>query len=82
MATPAAARPIDTAIAQLKELLGPRATDAASVREHHSHGESYHPPAPPDVVCLPHTTDEVRAILAISAAHRIPVIPFWAGTSL
>ena len=82
MATPAAARPIDTAIAQLKELLGPRATDAASVREHHSHGESYHPPAPPDVVCLPHTTDEVRAILAISAAHRIPVIPFGAGTSL
>ena len=26
-------------------LLGSRASDAAAVREHHSHGESYHPPA-------------------------------------
>jgi D-lactate dehydrogenase (cytochrome) len=82
MATPVSARSIEEAIAALKQLLGARANDAASVREHHSHGESYHTPAAPDVVCFPHTTDEVAAILTISAAHRVPVVPFGAGTSL
>jgi len=82
MPTSASARPIEAAIVQLKELLGRRANDAESVREHHSHGESYHPAAAPDVVCLPHTTEEVQAIVAISASHQVPIIPFGAGTSL
>jgi D-lactate dehydrogenase (cytochrome) len=73
---------IDEAVAALKEFLGPRANDTAAVRDHHSHGESYHTPAPPDVVCFPRTTAEVAAILKISAAHGIPVVPFGAGTSL
>ena len=55
------------AIDALKELLGARANDAASVREHHSHGESYHAPAAPDVVCFPRSTDEVAAMSAGSA---------------
>jgi D-lactate dehydrogenase (cytochrome) len=73
---------LDGAIAALKSLLGTRATDAASVREHHSHGESYHAPAAPDVVCFPQTTDEVVQILEISRTFQLPVIPFGAGTSL
>ena len=72
----------ETAIAQLKQLLGPRASEAASVLEHHSHGESYHPPAAPDVVCFPTTTEEVVEIVRISARFRLPVVPFGAGTSL
>ena len=67
---------------KLKELLGRRASDAESVREHHSHGESYHPAAAPDIVCLPHTTEEVQAIVKISAAHQVPIVPFGSGTSL
>ena len=82
MATSATARPIEAAILKLKELLGRRASDADSVRAHHSHGESYHPAAAPDIVCLPHTTGEVQAIVAISAAHQVPIVPFGAGTSL
>src|SRR6476619_6896721 len=70
------------AIAELRGLLGPRATDAAAVREHHSHGESYHPPAPPDVVCFPATLDEVVAIVKNSARFGMPIVPFGAGTSL
>ena len=73
---------VDAAIVELKRLLGPRASDALAVREHHSHGESYHPPAAPDVVCFPATTDDVVAILKISARFGVPVIPFGAGTSL
>jgi D-lactate dehydrogenase (cytochrome) len=70
------------AISALKSLLGSRATDAASVREHHSHGESYHPPAAPDVVCFPRSSDEVVEIVNISARFQLPIVPFGAGTSL
>jgi len=73
---------MSSAIAELKDLLGQRATDAASVREHHSHGESYHPPAFPDLVCFPGSLDEVVAIVKISARHGVPIVPFGAGTSL
>jgi D-lactate dehydrogenase (cytochrome) len=82
MATSATEAAVESAIQELRALLGSRASDAAAVREHHSHGESYHAPAAPDVVCFPHSTDEVAAILAISARRQIPVVPFGAGTSL
>jgi D-lactate dehydrogenase (cytochrome) len=52
------------------------------VREHHSHGESYHTPAAPDIVCFPESNDEVAGIVRISARHGVPIIPFGAGTSL
>jgi D-lactate dehydrogenase (cytochrome) len=73
---------IGAAIGDLKRVLGPRASDAASIREHHSHGESYHTPAAPDVVCFPATTEEVVEIVRISARHALPIVPFGAGTSL
>src|SRR5262245_10638592 len=81
LSTPSAAA-IGSAVADLKRLLGARASDAAAVREHHSHGESYHPPAAPDIVCFPSTTEEVAAIVTISARHHVPIVPFGAGTSL
>jgi D-lactate dehydrogenase (cytochrome) len=73
---------IDSALRELKAQLGTRVSDAASVRDHHSRGESYHTPAPPDLVCFPHTTDEVAAIVKIAGAHRLAIVPFGAGTSL
>ncbi|MEN3337762.1 MAG: hypothetical protein V7647_1438 [Acidobacteriota bacterium] len=73
---------VSAAIRELRDLLGARCSDADAVREHHSHGESYHPPAAPDVVCFPATTDEISAIARISARFRLPIVPFGAGTSL
>ena len=73
---------IASALADLASLLGDRVTAAEAVREHHSHGESTHPPALPDLVCFPNNTQEVSDILRVSARHRLPVIPFGAGTSL
>jgi len=75
-------KPVEAAVNELKRLLDRRATTAASIREHHSHGESYHPAAAPDVVCFPERTEEVAEILRISARYGVPVIPFGAGTSL
>ena len=73
---------VEAAISDLKSLLGARATTSPAQREHHSHGESYHPSAPPDVVCFPGSTNEVSEILKVSARHQIPVVPFGAGTSV
>ena len=73
---------VEAAFRELYSLLERRATTAEAVREHHSHGESYHPAALPDVVCFPHSTQEVSEILKISARHQVPVIPFGAGTSM
>ena len=70
------------ALADLRAFLGERVTAALAAREHHSHDESSLPPALPDLVCFPNSTDEVSRIVAVSARHRLPVIPFGAGTSL
>src|SRR4051794_11955576 len=78
MAHPQAA----AALAALRETLGSRVTDAAAVREHHSHGESYHPPAAPDIVCFPSSTADVVAAVRVSQAFQMPVVPFGAGSSL
>ncbi|HEV2386642.1 MAG TPA: FAD-linked oxidase C-terminal domain-containing protein [Candidatus Acidoferrales bacterium] len=81
MAVNAAGR-LEDAIQRLQALLGRRATTAEAVRQHHSRDESYHPPAMPDAVCFPHTTEEVSEILKISALCQVPIIAFGAGTSL
>src|SRR5207253_4403852 len=78
----ASPRAVEAAADELKQLLGARASDAAAVRDHHSRGESYHRPAPPDIVCFPRSTDEVAAIVRVAARHRLPIVPFGAGTSL
>ncbi len=82
MAISTGTRAIESAVAALKQVLGLRATDGVAVREHHSHGESYHPPAVPDIVCFPATTEEVVEVVKISQRFQLPVIPFGAGTSL
>jgi D-lactate dehydrogenase (cytochrome) len=79
---PAAASGLPAAVGALKQLLGPRASDAMAVREQHRRGESYHPPAAPDIVCFPRTMEEVASIVKISAAHPLPIVPFGARTSL
>jgi D-lactate dehydrogenase (cytochrome) len=73
---------VEGAARELAALLGERATTAAAVREHHSRGESYHPPAPPDLVVFPMSTEEVAAVVRTAARYRLPLVPFGAGTSL
>jgi D-lactate dehydrogenase (cytochrome) len=71
-----------SALAELKTLLGDRVTTSSGVREHHGKDESYFPYAAPDAVAFPHTTEEVRDIVMICARHRVPMIPYGVGTSL
>lgn len=70
------------AVAELRDLLGGRLTEAAAVREHHARGEGLAARGLPDAVAFPRTTDEVSAIARIASTHRLPMVPFGAGTSL
>ena len=73
---------LEQLVADLRALIGDRVTTGASHRELHSHGESWHAPALPDVVVFPTTTEEVAAVVRVAASHGAPVVPFGAGSSL
>ncbi|MGH9315205.1 MAG: FAD-binding oxidoreductase, partial [Vicinamibacterales bacterium] len=73
---------LDALVADLRALLSDRVSVAAAVRDHHSRGESYHKPHPPDAVVFPESTEEVAAVVSACARHGAPVVPFGAGTSL
>ncbi len=76
------ARPVDAVMTLAREFLGDRMTTNAALREQHSHGEDTNPPVLPDGVAFIETTEEASRLLALCHAHRVPVVPFGAGTSL
>ncbi len=76
--------PISDALqAALVDALGPAGV-SASTDDLIRHGtvESFHPPAPPDLVVYPGSTDEVSRVVSLCAEHDTPMVPFGAGTSL
>ena len=77
-----AATSVETAISELRVLLGDRLSTGASVRDTHSHDEAYTTPVLPDAVAFPETTQEVSDIVKICAKYKCPVIPYGVGTSL
>jgi D-lactate dehydrogenase (cytochrome) len=54
----------------------------ADVLRQHGVDASFHHPQPPDVVVYPESTEEAAAIVRVCAAHRAPLVPFGAGSSL
>ncbi len=72
----------DSLIAELRDVIGDRASTAAAVRDHHGSGEDYFPPKPPDAVCFAHSTEEVSELVSICARHGTPIIAYGTGTSL
>jgi len=73
---------VDSVIAPLQQRLGDRVSVVQAVREQHARGEGLATSLAPDVVVWPLDKQEVCAILALCNAHRVPVIPFGAGSSL
>jgi D-lactate dehydrogenase (cytochrome) len=67
----------------LRAIVGEQSVSTGeSVLSLHSHDESYHPPALPDVVVWPHSTGEVSRIARYAFERRIPVTAWGVGTSL
>jgi D-lactate dehydrogenase (cytochrome) len=74
---------IDAARRQLSDLLGAdRVRTGADDLAQHGRDESFHPEARPDMVVWPASIDEAAAIVRVAAGHRLPLVPFGAGTSL
>ena len=71
-----------SALAELGALLGERLSTNQGVRDHHGRDESSLPFAAPQAVVFPLSTEEVRDIVNICRRHRLPLIPFGAGTSV
>jgi D-lactate dehydrogenase (cytochrome) len=56
--------------------------DGSSERELHARDITFHAPHLPDLVVFAETTEQVSRVLGAASAHRVPVTPFAAGTSL
>ena len=75
--------PFPPALAQaLAARFGERFSIGEAIRAHHGRDESAHPPAPPDAVVYPLTTEEVAEAVRLCRAHRVPLIAFGVGTSV
>ncbi len=72
----------DALLHALQDLFGSRLSVAQAMREHHGRDESSYDPMWPDAVVFAHTTEEVAALVKLCNTHRIPIIPYGAGTSL
>ena len=72
----------EAAATELAAMLGERFTTNPAIRDHHSKGEAHPDAFPPDAVVFPETTEEVAALVRVCHRHRVPMVPFGAGTSL
>jgi D-lactate dehydrogenase (cytochrome) len=71
-----------TALGILRQRFGDRLQTGEAVRRQHAHTLTWLPNEPPDAVIWPDSTEEVQEVVRIAATHRVPIIPFGAGTSL
>ena len=70
-------------IEALRARFGERCSTVASVREQHGRDESpFTQVPPPAAVVFAESTEDVADAVRLAAAHRVPVIPYGAGSSL
>ena len=68
---------------QLQQIVGEKhASRTLAERDLHSRDQSPHPPALPDAVVWPASTQEVRAIARLAHEEGIPLVGWGAGTSI
>jgi D-lactate dehydrogenase (cytochrome) len=66
----------------LATLLGERLRLDLPTREQHGASEAHFATMPPDAVAFPVTTEEVVTIVRLCGEHRVPMVPYGAGTAL
>jgi D-lactate dehydrogenase (cytochrome) len=76
-------RPMPAAMSgALRARFGERFATSMAVREQHGRDESPFDAPPPEAVVFCESTEEVAFVVATAAEHRVPVIPYGAGSSL
>jgi D-lactate dehydrogenase (cytochrome) len=71
-----------TAIAVLRQRFGERLQTGAEIRRQHANTITWIANQPPDAVIWVESGEEVRDVVDVARTHRVPIIPFGAGTSL
>nr|WP_314443649.1 FAD-linked oxidase C-terminal domain-containing protein [uncultured Sphingomonas sp.] len=66
----------------LERLLGERVQLGDAIRLEHGRSETHFAPMPPDAVLFVETTEEVASVVRLCGEHKVPVIPFGAGSSV
>jgi D-lactate dehydrogenase (cytochrome) len=76
-------RPMPAAMGDaLRARFGERFVTSLAVREQHGRDESPFDAPPPEAVVFCESTEEVAFVVGAAAEHRVPVIPYGAGSSL
>jgi D-lactate dehydrogenase (cytochrome) len=82
----AAARRKPDSITRVKEELaarfGNKLVTSDAVRAQHANNTTWLANEPPDAVVYAASTEDVQAIVAVCAEHKVAIIPFGTGTSL
>lgn len=73
---------IAAAAADYAQTFGGRFSTAQAYRDQHCHTTTWVPPQAPDGVIFLESAEDVKAAVRIAARHRVPLIPFGAGSSL
>jgi D-lactate dehydrogenase (cytochrome) len=73
---------VATAIAVLRQRFGDRLQTGEAIRRQHANTMTWIPNQPPDAVIWVESQDEVCEVVHVARTHRVPIIPFGAGTSL
>jgi D-lactate dehydrogenase (cytochrome) len=70
------------AIGVLRQRFGERLQTGEAIRRQHANTITWIPNEPPDAVIWVESTEEVREVVEVARTHRVPIIPYGAGTSL
>ena len=86
-ATPAASHAggganVATAIGVLRQRFGERLQTGEEIRRQHANTITWIPNEPPDAVIWVERAEEVVSVVEVARTHRVPIIPYGAGTSL
>jgi D-lactate dehydrogenase (cytochrome) len=73
---------VKTAIAVLRQRFGERLQTGEAIRRQHANSLTWIPNQPPDAVIWPDNAGEVQEVVRVASEHRVPIIPYGAGTSL
>jgi D-lactate dehydrogenase (cytochrome) len=73
---------VATAIAVLRQRFADRLQTGEAIRRQHANTITWIPNQPPDAVIWVENQDEVSEVVRVARIHRVPIVPFGAGTSL
>jgi D-lactate dehydrogenase (cytochrome) len=73
---------VATAIAVLRQRFADRLQTGEAIRRQHANTITWIPNQPPDAVIWVESQDEVIEVVRVARTHKVPIIPFGAGTSL